>query len=177
MSAPEETRTVEGIAELLMARSLQLGVAESLTGGMLSERFAQASQSSSWFRGGVVAYASEVKYDVLGVPVGPVVSEVAARQMAVGVAQLLKADVSVALTGVGGPDEQDGQPPGTVWVGTVVLGDPRTRLFHFRGGPGDVCEEASSTALQMLTEHLTELCGESDQVGRSASHDQLRRHG
>ena len=61
-----------------------------------------------------MAYSRQVKYDLLGVPVGPVVNETAARRMAAAAAELLGADFSVSVTEVGGPEAQDGQPPGTV---------------------------------------------------------------
>jgi PncC family amidohydrolase len=71
----------------------------------------------------VVAYASEVKRDLLDVPDGPVVSEAAAMAMAEGVRRLLDADVGLATTGVAGPTEQEGHPPGTVWLGMAVGDD------------------------------------------------------
>jgi PncC family amidohydrolase len=70
-----------------------------------------------------VSYASEVKRDLLGVPDGPVVSEQAARAMAAGVCEVLGADVSLAVTGVAGPEPQDGQDVGTVWMATSVGGE------------------------------------------------------
>jgi len=78
--------------------------------------------ASKWFRGGVVSYASEVKFDVLGVPVGPVVSPEAAEAMAIGAAKVLGSDVGLSVTGVAGPEEQDGHPAGTVFVG-IAIGD------------------------------------------------------
>jgi nicotinamide-nucleotide amidase len=78
--------------------------------------------ASKWFRGGVVSYASQVKFDVLGVPKGPVVSAEAAEAMAIGVRKLLGADYGLSVTGVAGPEEQEGQPAGTVFVG-LDLGD------------------------------------------------------
>lgn len=110
------------VGRLLHGRGLTLAVAESLTGGLVASRVVSVPGSSDWFKGGVVAYDSQVKFDVLGVPEGPVVSEVAARAMADGVRRLLGADVGLATTGVAGPAEQEGKPPGTVWLG-VALGD------------------------------------------------------
>jgi nicotinamide-nucleotide amidase len=131
-----------------------LAVAESLTGGLLASAFARASGSSEWFRGGIVAYSSAVKYDLLGVPGGPVVSEAAARAMARGAGRLLEADVAVAVTGVGGPDFQDGEPPGTVWAATWPgqLGD--AVLFRLSGSPENICEQACAQAVRMLRERL-----------------------
>ena len=110
------------VAAQLLERSLTLAVAESVTGGLIASRLVGVAGASQWFRGGVVSYASEVKFDLLGVPVGPVVSADAAEVMASGVRTLLKADIGLSVTGVAGPEEQDGQPPGTVFVG-LSLGD------------------------------------------------------
>src|SRR5688572_4998019 len=93
-----------------------VAVAESLTGGMLSSRLARREGASDWFRGGVVAYSRLTKERLLGIGDVPVVSEAAARAMAENVARLLSADLAVAVTGVGGPDPEDGVPPGTVWI-------------------------------------------------------------
>jgi nicotinamide-nucleotide amidase len=81
--------------------------------------------------GGVVSYASEVKYDVLNVPRGPVVSGEAAIAMARGVKAALHSSVGLALTGVAGPSEQEDQPVGTLWVG-VCLADGTEYAEHFR---------------------------------------------
>jgi nicotinamide-nucleotide amidase len=110
------------VAEQLLARGLTLAVAESVTGGLIASRLVGVVGASQWFRGGVVSYASEVKYELLQVPVGPVVSAEAAEAMATGVRSLLHADVGLSVTGVAGPEEQDGQPAGTVYVG-LSLGE------------------------------------------------------
>jgi nicotinamide-nucleotide amidase len=107
---------------LLEQRGLSLAVAESMTGGMVASRIVDVPGSSDWFRGGVVAYDSEVKFDVLGVRRGPVVSADAAEEMAEGVRRLLKADVGLSVTGVAGPAEQEGQPVGTAFLG-IALGE------------------------------------------------------
>jgi nicotinamide-nucleotide amidase len=114
------------IATRLRARGLTLGVAESLTGGLIASRLVGIPGASTWFRGGVVSYASEVKFDLLNVPRGPVVSAEAAEAMATGVRTLLGADIGLSVTGVAGPDEQDGQLPGTVFVGLSMA----DRLEH-----------------------------------------------
>jgi nicotinamide-nucleotide amidase len=110
------------VGALLEDLGLTVAVAESMTGGLVSSRMVDVPGSSAWFKGGVVSYDSEVKFDLLHVPRGPVVSEDAAKQMAVGVRELLGADVGLSITGVAGPAEQDGQPVGTVWFG-IAIGD------------------------------------------------------
>lgn len=110
------------VLALLEARGLTLAVAESVTGGMVATRLTDVPGASRVLRGGVVSYASAVKHELLDVPGGPVVSAAAAEAMADGVRRRLGADVGLATTGVAGPDEQEGQPVGTVFLG-VALGD------------------------------------------------------
>ena len=110
----------DAIAVRLLERGATLAVAESVTGGLIASRLVNTAGASQWFRGGVVSYASEVKFEVLGVPRGPVVSADAAMAMAMGVRRVLGADIGVGVTGVAGPEEQDGQAAGTVFVGLAV---------------------------------------------------------
>ena len=109
------------VGRALARAGLRLAVAESLTGGMVGARLTNVPGASDWFAGGVVAYGSDVKRALLGVGPGPVVSEQAAREMALGVVELLGADVGLSLTGVAGPAPQDDQPAGTVFVGLAGL--------------------------------------------------------
>ena len=151
----ERDRLAGGIAELLNSAGLQVAVAESLTGGMLASALAQASGSSTWFRGGVVAYASDVKHELLDVPPGPVVSPHAAAAMADGVRRLLGANLAVALTGAGGPDGQDGQPPGTVFLGLSDGVETQVQHCHFdHHDPAEVCAGAVAEALRALHRYL-----------------------
>jgi len=113
----------EVVLELCRQRGLTLATAESLTGGMIATRLTSVAGASDVFRGSIVSYVSDVKFDVLGVPDGPVVSEAAVRAMAEGACRVLGTDVSVAVTGVAGPDSQEGQEVGTVWTATSVGGE------------------------------------------------------
>ncbi len=108
------------------AAGWRMAVAESLTGGLVAERLTRVPGASSWFRGGVVAYDPEVKFSLLGVPRGLVVSSDAAAAMASGVRRALAADVGIGVTGVAGPDESEGQPVGTVWWGIDLDGSVTT---------------------------------------------------
>ena len=139
------------VARALAVDGLTLGLAESLTGGLASSRLVNVPGASQWFRGSVVSYASEVKFDVLGVPKGPVVSEEAAIAMAEGARRVLGSDVGLSITGVAGPDPQDDQPPGTVFVG-VARPDRKTEVVAFTV-PGDrdrVRQYATIAALDLL---------------------------
>ena len=146
-----DEQTMESVVlDLLRERGLSLAAAESLTGGLAGARLTAVPGASDVFRGAVVSYASEVKFDLLDVPVGPVVSTDAAKAMALGVRKRLGADVGIATTGVAGPAEQEGHPPGTVFLG-LAYGDHvealRVRL------PGDrrrVREYAVISVLNLL---------------------------
>ncbi len=119
----------------LLARGLTLGVAESLTGGLLASRIVAVPGASEWFAGGIVAYATEVKKGLLGVPEGPVVSLDAARAMAEGALTSLGSDVALSTTGVAGPASQEGHAPGTVFIGLCFRGE-EAEAFDARL-PGD----------------------------------------
>jgi nicotinamide-nucleotide amidase len=115
--------TMESVVlDLCKQQGLTLALAESLTGGMISSRLCDIPGASAAFRGAIVSYASDVKFDVLGVPEGPVISEAAAIAMVEGACRVLKADVGIAVTGVAGPDGQDGEEPGVVFMATLVDG-------------------------------------------------------
>jgi len=144
------------VAALLIRRGLSLGVAESLTGGLIASRLVDVPGASAWFRGGVVAYATEVKHAVLGVADGPVVSEPTARQMAEAARRVLGADVGLATTGVAGPEEQDGQRPGTVFVGLALPGVPtEVRALQLPGDRPQVRGYAVISALDLLRRALS----------------------
>jgi nicotinamide-nucleotide amidase len=145
----------DAVARTLMAHGLTVGLAESLTGGLAASRLVNVPGASAWFRGSVVSYASEVKFDVLGVPVGPVVSEDAATAMAEGARRVLGSDVGLSVTGVAGPAEQDGQPPGTVFVGLARPGrDPEAFAFSVPGDRARVRQYATIAALDLLRRSL-----------------------
>jgi nicotinamide-nucleotide amidase len=151
----DEEAIEDAVARVLLAGGLTVGLAESLTGGLAASRLVNVPGASTWFRGSVVSYASQVKFDVLGVAPGPVVSEDAARAMAEGARQVLGADVGLSVTGVAGPAEQDGQPPGTVFVGLARPGRA-SEAFAF-AVPGDrarVRQYATIAALDLLRRSL-----------------------
>ena len=119
------------VLDALRQRGWTLALAESLTGGLIGSRLTAVPGASDVFRGGLVSYASDVKFDLLDVPEGPVVSEEAVVAMARGAAKLLGADCAIAVTGVAGPDPLDGQDPGTVWMATLVNGEVEATRVKF----------------------------------------------
>ena len=136
---------------------LSLGVAESYTGGLICSRIVAVPGASAWFSGGIVSYQSAVKFSLLDVPEGPVVSLEAAQAMALGARKALGSDVGLATTGVAGPDPQDGLEPGTVFVG-VAFPDraPFAQQLQLFGGRGRVREMGTISSLDVLRHLLLE---------------------
>jgi nicotinamide-nucleotide amidase len=148
------------VAARFTARGLTFGVAESLTGGLIASRLVNVPGASAWFRGGVVAYHEQVKFEVLGVPAGPVVTESAAAAMAEGARTVTGADVGLGITGVAGPDDQEGVAPGTVFVGLVLPGRaPETREIRVPGDRERVRQYAAISALDLVRRALDSLPG------------------
>lgn len=146
----------DAVARALAVEGLTLGLAESLTGGLASSRLVNVPGASRWFRGSVVSYASEVKFNILGVPEGPVVSEAAAIAMAEGARRVLGAEVGLSITGVAGPDPQDDQPPGTVFVGLARPGaEPEAVAFRVPGDRDRVRQYATIAALDLLRRRVS----------------------
>jgi nicotinamide-nucleotide amidase len=145
------------VAAALAARGWTLGLAESLTGGLLASRLTDVAGVSEVFRGSVVSYSSEVKFDLFDVPEGPVVSAAAAEAMAVGAQRVLGCDVGLSVTGVAGPAEQDGQPVGTVFIGLAV-GDeaPTSVRVRLPGERRTIRELTVISALDVLRRRLLE---------------------
>jgi nicotinamide-nucleotide amidase len=153
--AARATACCERIASSASRLGVRIAVAESLTGGNLTARLSATRGASSWFLGGIVAYARSVKHEVLSVPLGPVVSPEAALAMAEGAFRLFGADAVVSVTGVGGPGEQDGRPVGTVFLGFCAAS--REGLVVERclsGSPSKIVEATVLEALELLRERL-----------------------
>jgi nicotinamide-nucleotide amidase len=147
--------TMESVVlDLCRERGLTLAVAESVTGGLVGGRLTDIPGASDVFRGGVISYATEVKQSLLGVSEGPVVNEIAAQQMAVGVRNRLGADIGLSLTGVAGPAEQDGQPVGTLFVGMVGPGFEEVRQANMPGVREMMRQFSVITALGFLRQQL-----------------------
>ena len=138
----------------LVTQGLTLATAESMTGGLIASRLTDIPGSSQAFLGSVVSYANAVKHEVLNVPDGPVVSEQAVLSMARGVCEVLGADVSVAVTGVAGPEPQEGNRPGLVWIGTSVDGEVEAVEVRFPYDRTMARQLTVITALDILRRRL-----------------------
>lgn len=171
--------TAADVLRLLRVRGETLAVAESLTGGLVAAEITATPGASQAFRGSVTAYATELKGELLGVDGtllatrGAVDPQVAA-EMAAGVRKALGADWGIATTGVAGPEPQDGQPVGTVFV--AVVGPGGTDSGGAGGGKvsslrlnGDRTEIRMESVRSVLALLLQELTGE--QTGNERAQD------
>lgn len=132
---------------------VSVAVAESLTGGLLTDALATSGGSGEWLRGGIVAYASEVKHELLGVD-GPVISSDCAVQMADAARRLLRADVGLGITGVGGPDRQEDQPVGTVFIACTTHEGSIVEEHAFEGDAAEIVDASVEHGLRVLLRAL-----------------------
>lgn len=150
-----DDQTMESVVlDLCAEQGLTIGTAESLTGGLIAQRLTATPGSSKAFRGGVITYATDVKTAVLGAPEGPSVSEEMVEAMALGACKALGADVSVATTGVAGPDGWEGIPPGTVWIATCVDGEVESHLLRYKTDRNRTRNYTTITVLNALRKRL-----------------------
>lgn len=151
-------KTEARLVSVCLERGVTVATAESCTGGLVAERITSVAGASSVFLGGVVSYANAVKRDLLGVPsdllerMGAVSAE-CAEAMAAGVRALMKADASVSVTGIAGPDGGTPQKPvGLVYLGVATAGGVRVERCRFEGDREAVRRQASDRALSLLLE-------------------------
>ena len=151
--------TPEQVIALLIRRRQSVGCAESLTGGLLTARLVDVPGASAVVRGGVVAYANDVKASVLGVDpallatAGAVHPDVA-LDMARGVRRVLGSDWGVSTTGVAGPDPSDGMPVGAVFVAVDSAAGQRVGRLSLSGGRTAIRQAAVVGALGLLVKAL-----------------------
>ena len=158
------------LVALLRRTGASLASAESLTGGLLGATITAVPGASHVYRGGVIAYATEVKHELLGVDAGLLrrvgaVDPQVASAMAVGVRQRLGADYGLATTGVAGPESQDGKSPGTVWLGIATGRQTLSTDLCALGGRSDVRRAAVLHALNQLLAVLRGDAGPSGSAG------------
>jgi nicotinamide-nucleotide amidase len=161
-AASQDARDLAGqVIELLRAAGQTVAVAESLTGGLVAAALTTIPGASLAVRGGIVAYATDLKAVLLGVPWrmldehGAVYPGVASA-MAVGVRQRLGATFGVATTGVAGPDPQDGQPVGTVHIAVSADDDTVVRTLALDGDRDRIRSLTVDRSLALLLGRLRE---------------------
>jgi len=142
------------IRTLLESRGWTIGTAESATGGLVGRRLTSLPGASATFRGSVVAYASDLKSSILGVPAETiddhgVVSEQTAEEMAAGARRVLGVDVAVAVTGSAGPEPLE-QPVGTMIVAVSTPGATTVRTLHLSGDRERVRAYTATAALHLV---------------------------
>ncbi|MGN6721966.1 MAG: CinA family protein [Marmoricola sp.] len=140
----------EALQARLLARGETVCCAESLTGGSLASLLSETPGASAVFLGGVVSYATEVKRSVLGVTAPLVVSAECAIEMATGVRGLLGADWAVSTTGVAGPESQEDQPVGTVYVGVAGPEGARAVRLDLEGSREEIRAATCAAAVSEL---------------------------
>lgn len=160
-AGPAAHALAAGAVRLLVDRQRTVAVAESLTGGLLGAALTAVPGSSAVFRGGIIAYATELKETLLGVSGqllavrGAVDPDVAAA-MADGVRRRLGAAAGVATTGVAGPGPAEGKPAGTVHIAVSTASGAVTSGLALPGGRAEVREETVRAALALLVDCLRE---------------------
>lgn len=152
---PDASSFVGSLSKLLQADDRRIAVAESLTCGLIASTLGAGDDASAWLAGAIVAYAADVKVQLLGVDEGPVITPDCARQMAEGVAKLLHAEIALGVTGCGGPDPEEGQRPGTVFMACLVEGAWLERRFEFPGEPAAVLARTALAATELLVEAVS----------------------
>ncbi|ROS77164.1 CinA family protein [Cellulomonas sp. PhB143] len=175
---PAPGELAAAVLSVLRERGLTLGTAESLTGGLLASTLVDVPGASDVLRGGVVAYATEVKASVLGVDAALLAARGAvdpdvALAMARGACEVLGADIGVATTGVAGPEPQDGAAVGTVYVAVHAVPGPArgavagTPLVRRAEHPGDRAAVRGAAVTDALVA-LLDSCGPGTSRGPGA---------
>lgn len=151
----------EQTGELLRAKGLVMGTAESCTGGRIANMITLVAGSSEYFAGGVISYSNDVKHNVLGVSEESLsqhgaVSREVVEQMALGAIRVLGCDCSVATSGIAGPGGGTPEKPvGTVWIAAALKDRIISRCWHFGTERQQNIQSAADAALTMLSELLT----------------------
>ena len=154
----------EVVGNLLLEKNIQLSVAESCTGGLISSKITKVPGSSAWFVGGAVAYSNHLKQVLLNVDKELLknqgaVSGAVARAMAARLADRVNTKISLSVTGIAGPGGgSDEKPVGTVYIGLFYQGRVWDTLYHFSGSRRDIQEITAQTALDSVRLALLESC-------------------
>ena len=145
------------LVSLLKDKQLVITTAESCTGGMIASRIVSVPGASAVFKEGYITYSDEVKSRVLGVKKSTLeqyfaVSAETAGEMAEGAAKIANADIAISVTGVAGPDKEDGKPVGLVYIGCSYKGRISVREYNFTGERADIRNAATDEALKFAAD-------------------------
>jgi nicotinamide-nucleotide amidase len=161
-AAERVNNLAQRVHDQLLARGETVATAESLTAGMVGAALTTVPGSSATYRGGLIVYATDLKTQLAGVPAellaahGAVAPEVAIA-LAIGVRERLDATWGLGLTGVAGPDPQDGVAPGTVLLGLAgPIGPPRVNELSLTGDRATIRAAAVRAGLTMIYDSVTE---------------------
>lgn len=159
-----EVTLEKSVIDLLEANRLTVATAESCTGGMLSARLINVPGASEVFKAGYISYSNKTKRKLFGVKRSSLekhgaVSSTVAKEMVKGAAVLSKADVTVSVTGIAGPDGgSEEKPVGLVYIGCQVCGELIVKEYHFKGNRNKIREASVSAALSLMRECILQYC-------------------
>ena len=147
------------VVEELKSKKMIITTAESCTGGMIASRIVNVPGASAVFKQGYITYCDEAKISILGVKADTLekyhaVSRETAAQMAEGGARAAGADACIAVTGVDGPDKEDGMPVGLVYIGLFIYDKTYVKEFHFSGSRTEIRNQACEEALKLILEYI-----------------------
>ena len=147
------------VVEELKSKKMIITTAESCTGGMIASRIVNVPGASAVFKQGYITYCDEAKISILGVKADILekyhaVSRETAAQMAEGGARAAGADACSAVTGVAGPDKEDGMPVGLVYIGLFIYDKTYVKEFHFSGSRTEIRNQACEEALKLILEYI-----------------------
>lgn len=162
----EEVTLEKAVVDLLLANKLTISTVESCTGGLVAARLINVAGVSEVFKSGYIAYSNKAKRRLLGIKKSLLVkhgavSKETAREMAKGAALVSKADVTVSVTGIAGPDGgTEEKPVGLVYIGCSVCGKVTVKEYHFSGSRAKIRESTVSAALTLMRECILEYYSE-----------------
>jgi nicotinamide-nucleotide amidase len=157
----DETSLVAELSKLLKEKGMTIAAAESLTGGMFQQELTSLPGASSLFKGGFVCYSNEAKIELVNVDYETIdkygaVSRECAEELAVNAASLVKADIGISFTGVAGPEELEGQPAGTVYIGIHLNGQPvHSEKLNLGGSRAAIRRRAVKYACHFIINRLS----------------------
>lgn len=162
----EDTTLEQAVVDLLVSHNLTIATAESCTGGLVAGRLINVPGVSSVFKKGLITYSNKAKRKMIGIKKSLLeeygaVSEQVASDMAKGTAMVTKADVTVSVTGIAGPDGgSEEKPVGTVYIGCYVKGSITVRKYHFTGSREKIRNESVAAAIVLLRECVLDYISE-----------------